>query len=460
MIELSTLLDRVWLSQWALASLALFALAICALARARPATRASLATILAASTLLPWILPVIAEPGQALQAARVDFAFTTIGGASSSVPADSSSLLRIPDLIWLGGSALALAWLALGFVRGRQWLGTMSPAGSEIQASVRVLAHELGVDMPRVLVTDVPCSPAVYFLPRAMLVLPAKLWRDLPANTRESLLLHELAHLRRRDHWLRAIVGASCIVGWWNPVVWLLRTIVRSNSEEATDAWVAEFRPQSREAYANGLLATQRHLLNHGARTARVALSALSPSARLMTRRIQRLFGKARPRSTFVGSVLLLAVFCASCCASWLTVQVSAAPNMPAQYPNRGTLRVNEVIGRLLIKLEGETKPELLSEYISQLESANSPQERRRAADDLGNLFELGTPAVPALLHAMANDDSISVRREAIDAIGRIGSHVADDVMPQLLKTLAEDPSPRVRRQVEDVLERFRDSRR
>ena len=96
---------------------------------------------------------------------------------------------------------------------------------------------------------------------------------------------------------------------------------------------------------------------------------------------------------------------------------------------------------------------------VTQLQSARLPQVRRGAADDLGNLFEQGTAAVPALLHAIATDDSPSVRREAVDAIGRIGAHVANEAMPQLLKTLAEDPAPRVRREVEDVLERFRGSR-
>ena len=459
MNDLSLLLDRVWLTHWALAPPVLLALAICLLVRARPATRASLAAILAGSTLLPWVFPVLTDPGAALHAARIDFAWTAIGGAHSSISADSSSVFRVPNLFWLGGSVLALVWVALGLFRVRQWIRSMAPARGSVLASVVRLAREIDVPAPRVLLCTAPCSPAVFFLPRATLVLPTTLWRDLSATSRESLLLHELAHLRRRDHWLRAIVGMSCIAGWWNPVVWLLRALVRRNSEEAADAWVAELRPDSREAYANGLLTTQRHLLNHGSGSLPAALSALSPSARLLARRIRRLFDDARPRSSWAGAVLLMAVCCAGIGVSWLTIQVTAAPKIQIGQTSRSPLGVRDVIGRLLIRIEGETKPELLPEYVTQLQSSRLPQVRRRAADDLGNLFEQGTSAVPALLHAIATDDSPSVRREAVDAIGRIGAHVANEAMPQLLKTLAEDPAPRVRREVEDVLERFRGSR-
>ncbi|MHC5065026.1 MAG: hypothetical protein ACYTG5_13755 [Planctomycetota bacterium] len=41
------------------------------------------------------------------------------------------------------------------------------------------------------------------------------------------------------------------------------------------------------------------------------------------------------------------------------------------------------------------------------------------AADDLGILFEKGSPGLPALLHAMANDESIAVRRQVEDVLER-----------------------------------------
>ena len=70
-----------------------------------------------------------------------------------------------------------------------------------------------------------------------------------------ALLLHELAHVKRRDHivgWIELVAG---IVWWWNPLFWFVRSALREQAELACDVWVITTLPNGRRAYAESLLA-------------------------------------------------------------------------------------------------------------------------------------------------------------------------------------------------------------
>jgi beta-lactamase regulating signal transducer with metallopeptidase domain len=69
-------------------------------------------------------------------------------------------------------------------------------------------------------------------------LFPAKLLDRLDVEQRSALLVHELAHLRRRDHWVRFLEMAVMAVYWWHPVVWWARHQLHEAEEQCCDAWV------------------------------------------------------------------------------------------------------------------------------------------------------------------------------------------------------------------------------
>jgi hypothetical protein len=91
-------------------------------------------------------------------------------------------------------------------------------------------------------------------LPRPVLLWPAGLEDRLPAEGVRAVLAHELAHLRRRDHWVRWLELAAGCVMWWNPLFALVRRKIRQYAEQACDAWVVNLLPKARRAYAEALL--------------------------------------------------------------------------------------------------------------------------------------------------------------------------------------------------------------
>ncbi len=97
-------------------------------------------------------------------------------------------------------------------------------------------------------------SPCLLGLFRPALVLPAGLSSELSANELRLIMLHELAHLRRRDLALNWVLAAVETIHWFNPVVWSLTRKIRDEREEDCDARALATQPQSCREYGEVLL--------------------------------------------------------------------------------------------------------------------------------------------------------------------------------------------------------------
>ena len=159
----------------------------------------------------------------------------------------------------------ALAWgsaVIVGVIRFRRLLREAEPASVEIRERVDRLARRLGLRRgPSAWTVSARVPPMVWAIfgpPR--LLLPAELWSRLDDDQRDAVLVHELAHLRRRDHWVRRLEAIVLGLDWWNPVAWWARRRVESAEEQCCDAWVAWALPGSAPAYAEALVTTAAFL--------------------------------------------------------------------------------------------------------------------------------------------------------------------------------------------------------
>ncbi len=163
---------------------------------------------------------------------------------------------------WLGGSVLWLAWAAWRIARFRKLLRSARPASAKLQAQAAEIAGKLGVHRcPGVALVRAAVSPMLWALGRgARLLLPASLLDRLDTEQRATLLAHELAHWRRRDHWVRVLELLVLALYWWNPVVWWARREMHEAEEQCCDAWVVWALPESGRAYATALVQTVAYL--------------------------------------------------------------------------------------------------------------------------------------------------------------------------------------------------------
>ena len=78
---------------------------------------------------------------------------------------------------------------------------------------------------------------------------------ELPAHRMEMILRHELAHIRLRHVYFKAIASVGCLFQWWNPLIWLGFRAFCQDLELACDESVIQGMTKSQRAdYAQTLL--------------------------------------------------------------------------------------------------------------------------------------------------------------------------------------------------------------
>ena len=157
---------------------------------------------------------------------------------------------------WLGGSCLCTFIILARLIRFRRLLAYAVPVTHSVQRRADSLARRMGTStLPSVWFIPGSVCPMLYALGRKpRLLIPEALWDRLDDNQQSSLLVHELAHLRRGDHRVRVLELLVTILYWWNPVAWWARRELREAEEQCCDAWVVWLMPGSARHYASALL--------------------------------------------------------------------------------------------------------------------------------------------------------------------------------------------------------------
>jgi beta-lactamase regulating signal transducer with metallopeptidase domain len=165
---------------------------------------------------------------------------------------------QFPAAVWLTGSLIWWSIAGVRIARFRRLLRHAQPATTALQDRARILAKQLGLQTcPEISLVSAPISPLLWSLAAApTLLLPAALWERLSEAQCDTLLAHELAHLRRRDHWVRRLEFAVLGLYWWLPVAWWARRRVQEAEEQCCDAWVVWALPHAVHAYAAALVET------------------------------------------------------------------------------------------------------------------------------------------------------------------------------------------------------------
>jgi len=243
------------------------------------------------------VLPVVQEP---LSVAKMEKQPTEVV-APFEIP-----WLEVGTGLWLLGS---LCWFALASARLANFhkqLRFARPASEDLQQEAYSLADRMQVTCPEVWVLSGPLSPMLWVMgttPR--LLIPAGLLERLDDEQRLALLTHELAHWRRRDHWVRRLELLVLTLYWWCPLVWWARRHLQEAEEECCDAWVVWMMPGAARGYALALLETVDFMAS--------AQAALPPVAsgighvRLLKRRLTMIMQGTTPRTlTLSGGLAVL----------------------------------------------------------------------------------------------------------------------------------------------------------
>ena len=172
-------------------------------------------------------------------------------GPQTTPAADTGWWKPIVIGLWITGG---LFWLGRQVRRLRghaRIIRAARPAPAWLEAETRIVAGRMGVRPPRAVIAAGLGSPFVWCVGRPRLVWPAEL---TDVEVARGALAHELAHLRRGDHWVTWLELAAGAVAWWNPLFYVARRRLRESAEMACDALAVRSAPEQRREYAELLL--------------------------------------------------------------------------------------------------------------------------------------------------------------------------------------------------------------
>jgi beta-lactamase regulating signal transducer with metallopeptidase domain len=270
---------------------------------------------------------------------------TPLASKAVTAPGPEPSALSIPwsviaATVWLSGTILWCTLLAVRLIRFGRSLSTAQGVSSRVTKEMRLLAARIGlVGVPSIRIVPVQMPPLLWAVgARPQLFIPASLWQRLSDEQRLALMAHELAHLKRRDHWVRYLELLAMALYWWHPVVWWACREMREAEEQCCDAWVVWALPGGAKAYADALVTTVDFLSETHAALP-VAASGIG-QVHDLRRRLTMIMRGNTPRMLSSGGAL--AVFAlAAVLLPWLPTWAQDASAIPSQATIAGTASTN-----------------------------------------------------------------------------------------------------------------------
>jgi len=133
----------------------------------------------------------------------------------------------------------------------------LSAPGSEWEAKLSAFARQLGIRRTvRLFGSSLVKVPVTIGYLKPVILLPAGMLLQLPPDQLDTILLHELAHILRRDYLFNIFQSLVDAVFFFNPAIWWLSSLIRDERENCCDDLVLALIPKKRP-YLEALMAFQ-----------------------------------------------------------------------------------------------------------------------------------------------------------------------------------------------------------
>ena len=319
-------------SLWQGAAIAVAFGAILALVRPARARYAAGCLALGALAIAFAVTFFLFLPGQAVHSGGSNFALISpdrgTGSFSFPQPAGLGMARWLPWAapFWLGGVILFYLRHLVSWAGARRLRRTgVCNAPEDWQERLRVLRGLVRVSRPVVLLESCLAGvPVVIGHLRPVILMPVGLLAGLPAAQIESILLHELAHIRRCDYLVNLMQALVEGLLFYHPAAWWLSGVIRREREHCCDDAAVALTGNAHE-YARALTALEE--TRWGGTEA-----ALAATGGNLVKRIRRLLVPAEgPRTalTPVAAAGLLLLTTAITLAAWQANRPAPEPASP-----------------------------------------------------------------------------------------------------------------------------------
>jgi GWxTD domain-containing protein len=240
---------------------------------------------------------------------------------------DVSDLLPWLAPLWMAGVLLfqlrcLASWMAAGRLRRVGVCGAPARWTEKLDSLRARLRMTRPVTLMESCLAEVP---VVIGHVRPIILMPVGLLAGLPAGQIESILLHELAHIRRADYLVNLMQTLVEGLLFYHPAVWWISHVIRTERENCCDDLIVAAANVDAYEYATALAALAEHRWS-------MRDAALAATGGHLVKRIRRLLARGegpRPAMAPAVSAGVLIVTCALALAAWQT----PAQNGPAIVP-------------------------------------------------------------------------------------------------------------------------------
>lgn len=179
---------------------------------------------------------------------------------SSAIISFLNSNSRIIVLAWLCIIAFKCFQLFIGFWGIYKLKRTQTaPAGEYWTARIKELAEMLYIDKPiQIIQSAIAKVPMVTGHFKPVILLPMGILTSLPADEIEAILLHELAHIRRRDFLVNVLQSFCDILFFFNPAVLWVSGLIKEERENCCDD-IALKQVKNKKKFVHALIAFQEY---------------------------------------------------------------------------------------------------------------------------------------------------------------------------------------------------------
>lgn len=138
----------------------------------------------------------------------------------------------------------------------------IQPVPAQWEETLIRLSHSLGIQkVIRLLESGIVKTPVTIGFFKPVIFLPLGLLAQLPADQVETILLHELAHIRRKDYLVNILHSFTETIFFFNPAFLWISARLREEREACCDDIVVEHTPH-KATYLHALVAFEEQAVS------------------------------------------------------------------------------------------------------------------------------------------------------------------------------------------------------
>jgi beta-lactamase regulating signal transducer with metallopeptidase domain/Tol biopolymer transport system component len=217
-------------------------------------------------------------------------------------------------LVWVSGVLVLLCFIVQRVLFVRRLVIRSEPVEDQSINLHNKCRQQLGINQDiRLRSSDHTPGPAVCGLFRPTILMPPSLLQELPPDRLRAVLIHELAHIKRKDLWINSLQTLIQIIYFYNPFVWIANKVVRKIREQAVDEMVLVTLGTGAKSYSKTLIYIAHMAFWKTSLTLR--LIGVAESKKALKWRIRHMLTRPMPKSASVGMLgtIIIIVVAAVC---------------------------------------------------------------------------------------------------------------------------------------------------